>query len=57
MAGIGTITNPIAAVLFLKLLIFNDGGMLAALGFVIMAALFFQGTPEVFGLVSGFGKK
>ena len=52
MAGIGTITNPIAAALFLKLWIFNDGGMLAAIGFVIMTALFFQGTPEVFGIFS-----
>jgi len=52
MAGIGTITNPVAAALFLKLWIFNDGGILAALGFVMMVALFLQGTPEVFGIFS-----
>jgi len=57
MAGVGTLTNPIAAVFFLKLWIFNDGGMLAAIGFVMMVALFLQGTPEVFGIVSSLAKR
>ena len=56
MAGIGTISNPLAAAFFLKLWIFNDGGMLAAIGFVMMVALFFQGTPEVFGLIANIKK-
>ena len=50
MAGVGTFTNPLAAILFAKLLFFNEGGMWAGLGLILMVILFVQGTPEIMGL-------
>lgn len=50
--GIGTITNPIVAAIFLKLLIFDGGGMWALIGLIIVVALFIQGTPGVIGWIS-----
>lgn len=52
MSGVGTVTNPVAASLFLYLF-FKTWNLTALFGFVMMVGLWLQGDPWIISGLAG----